>query len=98
MADVFPYMPAHLRPTLERAIAAIPMPWLLAPKSGEVFESTDICKKRLQTFTLAQGFVVVVSKSDRYRSNFHYIYHGGDTRTFPTSNNRLSSYPHHAAP
>ena len=55
MAGLFPHMPAHLHPALERAIAAIPTPWLLAPKSGEVFESKDMCKKRLQAFALAQG-------------------------------------------
>ena len=53
-------MPAHLRPALERAIAAVPEHWLLVLKSGEVFESKEVCKERLQAFALAQGFAAVV--------------------------------------
>lgn len=55
MAHLFPSMPAHLRPALERAIAAVPEHRLLVPRSGEVFELKEVCKKRLQAFTLAQG-------------------------------------------
>jgi hypothetical protein len=75
MAYLFPSMPAHLRLALERTIAAIPEPWLLAPKSGEVSKSKDVCKKRLQAFTLTQGFTVVVGKSDKERSIFHSIHY-----------------------
>jgi hypothetical protein len=80
MAHLFPSMPAHLRPALKRTIAAIPEPWLLAPKSGEVFESKDVCKKRLQAFALTQGFAVVVGKSDKEHSIFHCIHHSAETR------------------
>jgi hypothetical protein len=80
MADLFPLMPAHLRPALERLIAAIPEPWLLAPKSGEVFESKEMCKKRLQAFALYQGFAVVVGKSNKDRSIFHCIHHSAESR------------------
>jgi hypothetical protein len=80
MALLFPSMPAHLRPALERAIAAIPEPWMLAPKSGEVFESKELCKKRMQAFALTQGFAVVVGKSNKDRSIFHRIHHGVETR------------------
>jgi hypothetical protein len=68
MAYLFPSMPAHYRPALERAIAIIPEHWLIALKSDEVFESKEECKKRLQAFALAQGFAVVVGKSDKLRS------------------------------
>ena len=50
MADL---MPAHLRPALKRLISDIPEAWLLAPKSGEVFESKELCKKRLQALLLS---------------------------------------------
>ena len=80
MANLFPLMPAHLRPAFERLISAIPESWLLAPKSGEIFESKDTCKKRLQAFALAQGFAVVVGKSHKDRSTYHCIHHGADTR------------------
>jgi len=73
-------MPAHLRPALERAIAAIPERRLIAPKSGEVFESKEECKKRLQAFAFAQAFAVVFDKFDKLRSIFHCIHHGHDTR------------------
>jgi hypothetical protein len=80
MAYLFLSLPAYLRPALERAIAAIPEPWLLAPKSGEVFESKKECKKRLQAFTLTQGFAVVVGKSHKDRSVFHCIHHSAESR------------------
>ena len=53
---------------------------MLAPKSGEVFESKELCKTRLQAFVLAQGFTVVVGKSHEDRSTFHYIHHSADIR------------------
>ena len=77
MANIFPLMPAHLRPAFERLISAIPESWLLAPKSGEL---KDTCKKRLQAFALARGFGVVVGKSHKGRSTYHCIHHGADTR------------------
>jgi hypothetical protein len=80
MALLFPSMPAHLRPALDRAIAAIPEPWLLAPKSGEVFKSKELCKKRLQAFAFIQGFAVVIGKSDKNRAIFHCIHHSAETR------------------
>jgi hypothetical protein len=79
MAQLFSSTAAHLRPALERAIAAIPEPWLLAPKSGEVFESKEICKKRLQAFALTQDFAVIIGKFDKDRSVFHYIYRSAET-------------------
>jgi len=73
-------MPAHLRPALERAIAAVPEHWLLVLKSGEVFESKEVYKKRLQVFALAQGFAAVVGRSDKECSMFHCIHHSAETR------------------
>ena len=62
MANLFPLMPAHLRPAFERLVSTTPEAWLLAPNSGEIFESKEMCKKRLQAFALSQGFAVVVGK------------------------------------
>ena len=62
MANLFPLMPAHLRPAFERLVSTTPEAWLLAPNSGEIFESKEMCKKRLQAFALGQGFAVVVGK------------------------------------
>jgi hypothetical protein len=36
---------------------AIPEAWLLAPKSGEVFESKEMCKKRLQALHLLKDLL-----------------------------------------
>jgi Transcription factor AFT len=80
MALLFPSMPAHLRPALNRAIAAIPEPWLPTPKSGEVFESKEFCKKRLQAFAFTQGFAIVIGKSDKNRAIFHCIHYNAETR------------------
>jgi hypothetical protein len=73
-------MPEHLRPAFERLVAAIPAPWLVAPISGEVFDSKDMCRKRLQAYALTQGFAVVVRKSDKDRIILHCVHHGIETR------------------
>jgi hypothetical protein len=79
MANLFPLMPAHLRPALERSIPAIPEAWLLARKSGEIFASKEMAKTRLQAFALSQGFAEVVDKSHKDRSIFHCIHHSATT-------------------
>jgi hypothetical protein len=61
MANLFPLMPGPLRPALERLVSAIPQPWLLAPKSVEVFESKELCKYRLQGSTYTALPSVVAS-------------------------------------
>jgi hypothetical protein len=83
MANLFPLMPAHPRPAFRRLISAIPEPWLPALKNGNIFESKEICEKRLQAFALAQGFAVVVGKSHRDRRIFHRIHHGANTYNDP---------------
>jgi hypothetical protein len=80
MANLFPLMPAHLRPAFERLVSTTSEAWLLAPNSGETFESKEMCKKRLQAFALGQGFAVVVGKSHSDRIIFHCIHHSPNTR------------------
>ena len=53
---------------------------MLPPKSGEVFESKELCKKRLQAFAITQGFAVVVTESDKDHSIFHCIYYSAESR------------------
>src|SRR2546423_15484382 len=65
-------------------LGGLKMPSPLSPgclplKSSNIFESKEICKKRLQAFALAQGFAVVVGKSHRDHSIFHCIHHGANT-------------------
>jgi hypothetical protein len=75
-------MPAHLRPALDRAIAGIPAPWLLPPKSGEAFKDKAHYMKRLQAFALSQGFAVITTKSDNQRAIFRCIHHREETRNY----------------
>jgi hypothetical protein len=89
MSHLFPSMPAHLRPALDRAITAIPAPWLLAPKSGEVFKDKAHYMKRLQAVALAQGFAVVTTKSDNQRVIFRCIHHGEETRNYRELKSRV---------
>jgi len=51
-----PGCPKHRRPALECAVNALPVEWLDAPVSGEVFESIIECERRLRSHTLAEGF------------------------------------------
>ena len=54
-----PRCPKHLVAILERAVNALPPAWLLQPTTGEVFDSIEHCKRRLQGYALAEGFDVV---------------------------------------
>ena len=54
-----PGCPKYLVAVLKRAVNALPPVWLLQPTTGEVFDSIEHCKRRLQSYTLAEGFEVV---------------------------------------
>ena len=54
-----PGCPKHLIAVLERAVNALPPAWLLQPTTGEVFDSIEHCKRRLQGYALAEGFEIV---------------------------------------
>jgi len=49
----------HLVAVLERAVNTLPSAWLLQPTTGEVFDSIEHCRRRLQGYALAEGFDVV---------------------------------------
>src|SRR5438046_9559100 len=66
-----PGCPKHLVAVLERAVNALPPAWLLQPTTGEVFDSIEHCKRRLQGYALAEGFEVVQT--------------GGGTKKWPGS-------------
>jgi hypothetical protein len=38
---------------------ALPLAWLLQPTIGEIFDSVEHCRRRLQGYALAEGFEVV---------------------------------------
>ena len=54
-----PHCPRHLVAALERAVNALPSEWLLPPHTGEIFDSIEHCRRRLQGYSLAEGFEVV---------------------------------------
>ena len=54
-----PGCPRHLIAVLERAVNALPSEWLLPPRTGEIFDSIEHCRRRLQGYSLAEGFEVV---------------------------------------
>ena len=73
-----PCCSVHHREALERAVNALPIEWLQPPVSGEVFEDIETCDRRMQGFSLAEGFMVVKkgggSKAHpgvRYRCKHH---------------------------
>ena len=49
----------YLVAVLERAVNALPPAWLLPPATGELFDSIEHCRRRLQGYALAEGFDVV---------------------------------------
>src|SRR5437016_1655597 len=63
--------PKHLVAVLEHAMNALPPAWLLQPTTGEVFDSIEHCKRRLQGYALAEGFDIVQT--------------GGGTKKVPTA-------------
>ena len=71
-----PRCPKHLVAILERIVNALPPAWLLQPATGEVFDSIEHCKRRLQGYALAEGFNIVQTKEGIKkvsRAHFEYL-------------------------
>ena len=70
-------------PTIEKpfsAVNALPIEWLQPPTSNEVFDDIKMCDRRLQGFSLAEGFSIVKKGAGtkaypgaRYRCKHHGI-------------------------
>ena len=74
-------VPTHQRSTFGRATVGLPPAFLGFPTTEEAFESTAACKVRPQGFSLGQGFVVVVGKSNKGAFvEFLCIHHSTETR------------------
>ena len=70
---------------------ALPPAWLLQPTTGEVFDSIEHCKRRLQGYALAEGFEVVQTGGDIKKWSgacFECLKHGESTRNW----RKLESY------
>jgi len=80
-----PRCPRHLVGILERAVNALPPAWLVARVTGEVFDSIDHCKRRLQGYALAEGFDVVQTGGGTKKvpgARFQCAKHGEATRNW----------------
>src|SRR5947199_3035612 len=78
-----PRCPKHLVAVLERAVNALPPAWLLQPTTGEVFDSIEHCKRRLQNYALAEGFNVVQIGGGTKKvptAHFEYLRYGESIR------------------
>ena len=54
-----PGCPSHLVNIYEKAVNALPAPYLLLLITGEVFASIEVCEQHLYSFALAEGFDIV---------------------------------------
>ena len=73
----------HHRAAVERMVNALPPFYLLAPCSGELFDSLEHCNRRLRGWALAEGFDIVrngggTKAIPSYR--FRCIFHGSKTQ------------------
>ena len=78
-----PRCPKHLVAVLERAVNALPPAWLLPPATGELFDSIEYCRRRLQGYVLAEGFDVVQTRGGIKQApgaRFECLKHGKATR------------------
>ena len=62
---------------------ALPPVWLLQLATGEIFDSIEYCRRRLQGYVLAEGFDVVqtgggIKKAPAAR--FEYLRYGESTK------------------
>jgi len=76
--------PAGLNATaceaLVKAVARVPLAWLLAPREGELFDSPDEAYARPQGYALGAGFAVIKGQgSAPIRKNYCCIHHGTKT-------------------
>src|SRR5436853_5358937 len=87
-----PRCPKHLIAVLERAVNALPPAWLLQPTTGEVFDSIEHCKRRLQGYALAEGFEVVQTGGGTKKApagRFECSKHGESTKNWRKLENHV---------
>src|SRR5438045_5648562 len=87
-----PRCPKHLVAVLERAVNALPPAWLLQPTTGEVFDSIEHCRRRLQGYALVEGFEVVQTGGGTKKvpgTRFECSKHGESTRNWRKLENHV---------
>jgi len=73
-------------------VNALPPVWLFQPVTGEVFDSIEYCKCRLQGYVLAEGFDVVQIGGGTKKvpgARFIYLRHGESTRNYRKLENHI---------
>ena len=73
----------HHRAAVERIANSFPVPWLLAPRTGEVFDNLEHCNRRLRAWAFVEGYDIVrngggTAANPSYR--LKCIFHGVATR------------------
>ena len=71
---------------------ALPSAWLLQPTTGEVFDSIEHCRRRLQGYALAEGFDVVQIGGGTKKvpgARFICLRHGESTRNYRKLENHI---------
>ena len=70
----------HHRAAVERIANSFPVPWLLAPRTGEVFDDLKHCNRSLRAWAFIEGFDIVrngggtaANRSYRFKCIFHSI-------------------------
>jgi hypothetical protein len=65
---------------VERIANSFPVPWLLAPRTGDIFDNLEHCNRRLRAWAFVKGFDIVrngggtaANPSYRFRCIFHGI-------------------------
>jgi hypothetical protein len=81
--NAHPECPEHIKADLEAHAQSFPPSYLLAPVAGEVFDNLELCRERLQGWTLLQGFAIVRTSGSEKRAKKHFefrcIHHGNKT-------------------
>ena len=80
-----PRCPKYFVAILERAVNALPPAWLLQPTTGDVFDSIEHCRRRLQGYALTEGFDVIQTGGGTKkvpRAHFEYLKYRESTRNW----------------
>jgi hypothetical protein len=88
----YPNCPSGIRSRPEKAVQALPVGYLEPLQRDKVFESAEVCLRRLQGYALGQGFAVVKTsgslQSKRPRIQYKCVYYTRETK----NNRQLETY------
>lgn len=88
-----PGCPEHHRRALERAVNAMPAEWRSPPATGESFPDLTTCYRRVQGFSLVEGFCIVKDGGGTKANpgtRFFCSFHGSQTKNCRKLEDRVS--------